>query len=149
MKPIQSSTIAWNQQSGAVLVVALVMLTVITMIGISAISTSRMEITMATNVQETHRAFEAAEMGLNRAYNDPAGFNLHSSQTQDVDDITAYTASADATAEFSQWTRPPRGSGYSASSFQAAHFDVSSESNTAGGASVVLHAGVYQIAPKL
>lgn len=138
-----------NSQSGAVLIVALVLLTVVTMIGIAAISTSRMEMTMATNVQETHRAFEAAEIGLMRSYNDSSGLNLHTDQTQDVDDITAYTATADATASFSQWTKPPRGSGYSASSFQAAHFDVESDSTTASGASVVLHAGVYQIAPNL
>ena len=138
-----------HSESGAVLIVSLVLLTVVTMIGIAAISTSRMEMTMATNVQETHRAFEAAEIGLMRAYNDSSGLNLNAEQTQDVDDISAYAATAEATAGFSQWTKPPRGSGYSASSFQAAHFDVASESNTESGAKVVLHAGVYQIAPNL
>jgi len=45
------------------------------------------------------------------------------------------------------WTQPPRGSGYSATSFSAAHFEMSSIGTTDSQATTILNAGAYQIAP--
>lgn len=51
-------------QSGAVLVVSLLILLVMTLLGVSALSTSSLEEKMASNLQDKALAFEAAEAAL-------------------------------------------------------------------------------------
>lgn len=63
------------RQSGAALVMALVILLVLTLLGISAMRTSSLEQLMAGNVQEMMRAFEAADSGTEKALVDIATFN--------------------------------------------------------------------------
>ena len=52
------------RQSGAVLVVAMIMLLVLTLLGVTAMNTTSMQERMAANTQEYTRAFQAAETGL-------------------------------------------------------------------------------------
>ncbi|MES9901543.1 MAG: PilX N-terminal domain-containing pilus assembly protein [Sedimenticola sp.] len=54
-------------QGGAVLVACMVMLLVMTLIGITALNTTRQEQQMAGNFQSQNRAFEAAESGAKAA----------------------------------------------------------------------------------
>jgi hypothetical protein len=58
---------ATQAQKGATLLVALVMLLVMTIIGISSMHNSTLEERMAGNVKEQYRAFQAAEMGMRAA----------------------------------------------------------------------------------
>lgn len=53
-----------QKQRGVVLIVCLVILTVVTLLGISAIESSGMEMKMVTNTQERQLAFNAAETTL-------------------------------------------------------------------------------------
>ena len=53
-----------GRQSGAVLVVAMIMLLVLTLLGVTAMNTTSMQERMAANTQEYTRAFQAAETGL-------------------------------------------------------------------------------------
>ena len=53
-----------QQQNGSVLIIGLVMLLLITFIGISAISTSRLEMKMANNDRSRQLAMQAAEAAL-------------------------------------------------------------------------------------
>ena len=46
------------------------------------------------------------------------------------------------------WAPPRTGPLYSATSFQAAHFDFESLGTTGSSSTVTLHGGAYQIAPK-
>lgn len=55
------STIKINAQSGAVLVMSLVMLTVLTIIGVSSMQSSSLEIKVASNMQQRNIAFQAAQ----------------------------------------------------------------------------------------
>ena len=54
----------FQKQRGVVLIVCLVILAVVTLLGVSAIESSGMEMKMATNTQERQLAFNAAETTL-------------------------------------------------------------------------------------
>ena len=59
-----------RSQGGAALIVALLILVILTMLGISALDSTKMETRMVHNMSEYNYAFQAAEMGLSipRAY---------------------------------------------------------------------------------
>ena len=164
-----------SRESGAVLVISLVLLVTLTLLGVAAMNTSQLEEKMAANTQESTRAFQAAETGISEAFADPNAWNTASTYVAIVgtaDGPGDTDANPDAqtalSTTFIGWSPPPPESLYSATSFQAAHFDFQSESCTDGsvtdadsddsivddcaasdvGLSVVLHAGAYQIAPK-
>jgi len=53
-----------RRQRGAALVVGLVLLMVLTVLGVSGMSTATLELTMASNAQYNQDAFQAAETGI-------------------------------------------------------------------------------------
>ncbi len=55
-----------HHQSGAALVISMVLLMVLTVLAISTMSTASLEIAMAGNTQYADKAFQLAEMGLDR-----------------------------------------------------------------------------------
>lgn len=61
-----------QKQAGVVLVMALVMLTVLTLIGVSAMSRSTLEMKVASNMQQHNVAFQAAQSRLAFAGSDDA-----------------------------------------------------------------------------
>lgn len=158
-QPIRPTTFSQPvRQQGVVLIVALVMLAVLTFIAITALNTSGIEEKMAGNTQERHRSFQTAETGLASTFSNPALFVLTEDATLvecggtagaklDLVDIGDYLSDGIVCTEFLMWTQPPRGSGYSASSFSAAHFEMTSTGTTDSNARTILHAGAFQIAP--
>ncbi len=60
-----------KQQGGAVLVIGLVLLTVITVLAVSGMNTATTELAMARNHQSSENAFQAAEAGLAVALGQP------------------------------------------------------------------------------
>ena len=65
-----------NRQQGAVLVMALVMLTVLTLIGVSSMSSSTLELKVAGNTQQHDIAFQAAQSIIDiAASEDPLNTN--------------------------------------------------------------------------
>lgn len=66
MKPISNAN-ARTRQRGAALVVALIMLLVMTVLGITAMQVTRMEERMAGNSRDVNLAFQGAEAGLRDA----------------------------------------------------------------------------------
>ncbi|MGD2160098.1 MAG: pilus assembly PilX N-terminal domain-containing protein, partial [Gammaproteobacteria bacterium] len=65
-----------DKQQGAVLVMALVMLTVLTLIGVSSMSSSTLELKVAGNTQQHDIAFQAAQSIIDiAASEDPANTN--------------------------------------------------------------------------
>ncbi len=54
----------YRDESGAALIVALIMLLLITIVGVSAMQTTTMEEKMAGNLRDRHVAFQAAEAAL-------------------------------------------------------------------------------------
>jgi type IV pilus assembly protein PilX len=139
------------RQSGAVLIVSLIILVVLTLLGITAMNTTVLQQRMASNTQERVHAFQAAETGLNQAFADNLAYDVSSTYTGG-EILTAIVAGArdkaGYAATFLGFTPPPTGSLYSATSFQAAHFNFRSEGTSASNLSTILNGGVYQMAPK-
>lgn len=153
-----------RQQGGTVLVIALILLLVLTILGVAALNTSALEEKMAASTQEIHRAFQAAEAGLDTGFADPSHFDLNVDVTGKTGEIGAYQAGAKFTVSFSRATNPPVGSLYSATQFSSFHFDLQADAWSRvtdtgvptedleiddNAAVVTLHGGAFQIGPKI
>ena len=66
-----------DEQRGAALITALVLLVILTMLGLSSMSTNTMEERMSSNAQEKNRAFQAAEAGIEIAMTNADTFNIN------------------------------------------------------------------------
>lgn len=140
-------SIKTDTQNGAALITALVMLVILTMLGLSSMSTNTMEERMAANSQESNRAFQAAEAGLDQAYADVDSFDLNATEENPNSfnqQIGNYNADLNYSIYFLQQTPPKRGSGWD-NNYSLYHFDTTSSASTASGASVTIHAGSYQV----
>ena len=163
-----------SAQRGAVLLVALIILVVLTLLGVSTMNSTQLEEKMAANSQEATRAFHAAESGLSEAFNDNDAWDISGSYEATVESPTANDSDAISAGQaglgttFLGFSPPPPGSLYSATSFQAANFDFQSDACTdpdvtdndspsdgivdeclaQGALTVTVHGGAYQIAPK-
>jgi type IV pilus assembly protein PilX len=158
MNGIPTRSAGPGRQKGAALIAAMVILLIMTIIGVTAISTTALEQKMAVNMQETNRALQAAESGLSKAINLAGAFQLYSSEDNPLEETYEFgadtgdgaaTATTDVDTWFKAWAKPRRGSGYSAVQFSTANFEAASAATTDTGASTVLHQGLYQITPKL
>ncbi|MGB5247850.1 MAG: pilus assembly PilX N-terminal domain-containing protein [Woeseia sp.] len=97
MKPMQSH----KKQTGAALVVGLVLLVVVTVLAISGMNTATTELAMARNDQNYENAFQAAETGLEQAisrgsFNTLAPVNLAANINAN-DSVTAVIQFEDST----------------------------------------------------
>jgi type IV pilus assembly protein PilX len=63
---MNSSHLYRKRQNGAALVVGLMLLVIVTVLAVSAVSTASTELIMASNEQFRERAFQAAEIGVER-----------------------------------------------------------------------------------
>ena len=139
-----------TRQSGAVLIVAMVILVVLTLLGVTAMNTTSLQERIAANTQESVRAFQAAETGYSQALNDGNAYDLSGTYTGG-EAQTAFAGSYDSASYISTpmgFAPPPLGSGYSVS-FQAALFNFRSTGQSGSGLTAVINGGAYQIAPKL
>jgi len=139
-----------RRQSGAVLIVAMIILVVLTLLGVTTMNTSSLQEKIASNTQEQVHAFQAAETGLNQAFADNLSYDISSTYSGGATP-TVFAGSADSASylpTFLGFSPPPPGSLYSATSFQAAHFNFRATGTSATNLSVVLNGGAYQIAPK-
>ena len=138
-----------GRQSGAVLIVSMIILVILTLLGVTAMNTTSLQERIASNTQERVHSFQAAETGLNQAFADDSAYDVSSTYSIPLTAIVVGAgdrASYDPT--FLGFSPPPPGSLYSATSFQAAHFNFRAEGNSASDLSTVLNGGAYQIAPK-
>ena len=150
MRPLNS--LGYTRQSGAVLIVAMILLVVLTLLGVTTMNTSSMQERIASNTQEQVHAFQAAETGLNQAFADNLAYDITSTYTGGATPTT-FAGAADSASyapTFLGFSPPPPGSLYSATSFQAAHFNFRATGDSASNAvSRVINGGAYQIAPKM
>ncbi len=138
------------RQSGAVLIVAMIILVILTLLGVTAMNTTSLQERIASNTQEQVHAFQAAETGLNLAFTDNLAYDI-SDNYKGGEALTHIVAgsgdSAGYVGTFLGFSPPPPGSLYSATSFQAAHFNFRATGNSATNLSIILNGGAYQIAP--
>lgn len=146
-------------QTGAVLIVALIMLVVLTLLGVSAMNTTQLEERMASNQQERQRAFQTAENGLSVAFNDDDAWSLNGATGATVTTPGSVSGlKSDWESTFLGFSAPPTNLGYD-TTYQAAHFNFQSTGTRegivgagSGGATdlvIVVNGGGFQIAPNL
>lgn len=137
-----------RSQQGAALVMALVILLILTLLGVTAMGTSSLEEKMAGNIQEATRAFEAGESGLNQSFNDGSSFNLNSPTTKNYSFDSDKSGKAEVITTFTQFSQRKRSStAYGASYNNVANFDQVSTGTTITGARSVIHQGIAQTLP--
>lgn len=141
---------AQQNQRGVVLVMALSMLVILTILAISSIRGSSLEIKMAGSMQDATSAFHAAESGLARAFDssNTDSFTLDNSSDPDVYTNIGQNADATVTTEFSEFSPPKRDSGYSVINYSSANFSQISTGTTRSGATATTRQGSYQIVNK-
>lgn len=146
-----------SRQRGAVLVMALVILLVMTILGVTIMNTASLEARMAGNTQETNRAFHAAESGLEHAYQDGAGYTslLYPGATNGPtgETFTYGSAKAMVVSTYASKGEKPRRSQnraniYSAADFGTANFELVSNGTTTLMAQAAVKQGISQITPK-
>ena len=122
----QGRATASRRQRGAVLIVSLVLLVILTLLGVSMMNTTKLEERMAANIQEATQAFQSAETGLSQGFNDAAAWNTNAAITQVATTIPGSTRkeTSEFVTSFIATTGPP--SGYDVAQFQTAHFDFQS-----------------------
>jgi type IV pilus assembly protein PilX len=146
----QRGTVGGRRQRGAALVVGLVLLMILTLLAISGMNTSTLELQMAGNFQFSQNAFQAAEIGLQRAM---AG-GKYATNAEITTPATLITGSATDTpdtyeskisfdcAKNGETVPPPRPGGPAFSigenmGFSAYHFEVESTGRSQRGARAV------------
>jgi hypothetical protein len=115
----QNWTAPPRAQTGATLIVGLVLLLVLTVIGVSGMNTATMEITMAANTQFQQDAFQAAEDGIDIAI----GTRAYSTAGQRVVDWIGGEYDRRAVTDYQMNTAA---FGSSAGELEAFHFDITS-----------------------
>lgn len=76
-----------HQQQGAVLIMSLVMLTVLTLIGISSMSSSTVELKVSSNSQQHDIAFQAAQSIIDVAASPESPLNTNNYQVFETDEL--------------------------------------------------------------
>lgn len=136
-------------QRGAVLIVSMILLLIMTLIGVTGMSTTTLEEKMAANTQEVNRAFQAGETALALAFTDTNAYvvdGTYLSASTMLSDVNGYQSfQVGYESEFVGWSLPPIDSGYSAIHDRAAHFDFLGTGATPEGISKQLHGGAFQI----
>lgn len=135
MKPAKQSINLPGKQRGAVLIVGLLLLVVITVLAVSGMNTATTELAMARNDQNYEFAFQAAETGLETALSQ-SGYDPVAPTDLGVTDISGYDSVQTIVAFEDSTLVPDRafslgsGSGIAAYHFQATS---TAESRRSGG----------------
>ena len=131
-------------QRGAALVMGLILLLVLTILAVSGVMSSTLELRMVGNQQQQERAFQAAELGIEQALADAL-----LSETPQVQPVTTVPGSTDEyeyeIRKSGQTGAPP---GYSLDAgFASHHFVITANGYSAAGAESTNTQGFYVVGP--
>jgi type IV pilus assembly protein PilX len=149
MKAMTHSLPGARSQGGAALVIGLILLLVLTILAVSGVVTSTMELRMVGNQQEQERAFQAADLAIEQAMANP----LLSTSTPEVQAVTPVPGSSGDEYQYRltfAGESPPGAvlSGYSiGTGLIAYHFTVDATGTSSGGAQSRHAQGFYIIGP--
>jgi type IV pilus assembly protein PilX len=148
---VLSTRLTLPPQRGAALVVGLILLLVLTVLAISGVMTSTMELRMVTNSQQQERAFQAADTGVERAIAN-AEFTTSGAAPlvqEPVDPADPAGDRYEYTLRFADDSALPTvPTGFSlGAGLQAYHFQVDAQGFSAGGATSSHRQGFYIIGP--
>ncbi|MBS36550.1 MAG: hypothetical protein CMO26_11560 [Thiotrichales bacterium] len=147
-----------HHQSGAVLVVAMIFLIIMTLLAVSGMGTTSLEERMASNAQETTKAFQAAETGLSQALANTGSYDLTGTFSVGVtgvadtcdDPNSPYCIETDYGTDY-LGTSPPLlvfndpELLNSISCYETANFNLRSTGHTTSGVSVEVNGGAWQL----
>ena len=142
------------KQSGAVLIMALVILVVMTILGVTIMKTSSLQEKMSGNTQETVRAFEAAESGLEQVFQDGVSLSslIYPGEFAEETISIGYSSAKVKTTYTARGNKPKRSldrsNVYSITDYGTANFEQVSTATTLTSANAVVKQGVAQITPK-
>lgn len=146
MKPIARMQAVTPDQKGVALAMALVVLVILTILGISAMKSSSLELKMAAGIQDNTVAFQAAESGLVEAFRT---VTLDPNQPTTSTFSPSAGVSAETETTFTEYSNVGGTSKPSSKvNYQYANFNQTATAHTDGGAKVVIHQGVRQIVNK-
>jgi len=138
-----------SRQRGAALVVGLILLVVLTILAVSGVFTSTMELRMARNTQSQERAFQAAEVAVEDALGNPV---LSTSAPFTQPAIAVPNGYGDQYSYQLQFVgQTPLGTGMTGfsigSAFQAYHFQVDANGTGPDNATAAHTQSFYVIGP--
>lgn len=144
-----------GRQQGAALVVGLVLLLVLTILAVSGVFTSTLELRMVRNTQSQERAFQAAEFAVEDALGNPVlSTSTTFSQPETVipDTVTASYPDGDRYSYELQFVgQSPLGTGMTGysigSAFQSYHFQVEANGVGPDGAEADHTQSFYVVGP--
>lgn len=141
-----------QRERGAVLIVAMIFLIIMTLLAVTGMTTTSLEEKMASNSQESTRAFQAAETGLAKALDDHLNtFDLSGTFSEpsapmftdsdlEIDYHTDRLADGGIPLELNNTEYATE-----VDCFNTANFDLISTGSTAAGITVTIHGGAWQI----
>ena len=145
-----------KNENGSVLVVAVLILLALTLIGISAISTSTIDIRISANDKFHKMAFYAADAGVSYVAGDTDLYGPDNTVAggqltfPDISNAGATYALSNqmqinGSVPYIGKTHLPRGSGYSSAVFKAINYQIISNGTGANNGAGTIHAGFYRI----
>jgi len=136
-----------SRQTGAALFVGLVLLLVMTVLGVSGMSTATLELAMAGNAQAQQQAFQAAETGIDIAI---SGGVFTTFESTTLPTISVGDGVVDVEMTFRQATGVPDTAfslGVGTGAVQAFHFDVVATGQGPRGARSTHTQSFYVVGP--
>lgn len=136
-----------SRQGGAALVVGLILLMVLTLLAVSGMNTSTVELQMAGNMQYAQNAFQAAETGIEIAAGDPT-IEIPMEPAIPRTEIPGapadhYEVQVDCNSDNGKTPAP----GASIGEYALYHYDVTSTGDSARGARAVHTQSFYFLSP--
>ncbi len=134
-----------NRQTGAALVICLMLLSVLTLLATSTLGTAAIALALAGNDQYQTRAFEAAEAGIERAIAViAAGGATPGTIASTIAGTLASGDSYEAVIRMRGTTAPPPGY---LDTFTAEHFEIESTGTSLRDAQTTLVQGLFRVQP--
>ena len=143
---VMSRSRSMRAQKGAALMVGLLMLVTLTILGISSMNGTSIQLKMASNSQNKNRAFQVAESVITVTIDEIDYTNIVTAQSFDDTDHPQYNGS-EAEVQFVERTTAAgcRGTSFQ---FSCLHFEIDADGvHVASDAHATLTQGVYRVAP--
>lgn len=142
-RPIRSS----DRESGAALVIGLLLLVVLTLLAISGMNTASLEFIMARNEQVKQESFHAAESGIDAKIEDLSLYTAYVPLTVTSSDNDLAIPGSSATYDYSVQYIDQGGapSGYSTSEYAGYHFKVTSTGKAGSSAEMTVEQGIERV----
>ena len=132
-------------QHGAALVIGLILLLVLTILAVSGVMSSTLELRMVGNQQQQERAFQAAELAIEQALAD-ATLSM-TPQVQPRVNVPDSTDEYEYQIAYAGGTDAPPGFSMGESGFHSHHYVISANGYSAAGAESTHSQGFYVVGP--